>query len=70
MTTWWTDEAILAVARRVCTPEQYEVVEMISRGKSRREIAAALGIDRGSVRDRLAAGGRRIRAEIEKGRET
>jgi len=51
----------VAIARRVCTAAELQVVELTEQGMSQRQVAALLDLSRGAVRDRLERAMRKIR---------
>ncbi len=62
------DTDVLELARRVLTERQWQVWELDDRGFSQYQIAAALGIGRGTVRDHLQAATRRVAKAMRDGR--
>jgi DNA-binding NarL/FixJ family response regulator len=55
---------LMAIAREVLTAKQLAVWELDDRGFSQYQIATALDIGRGTVRDHLLAATRRIAKEL------
>ena len=60
---------IRAVALRVCTPDQIDVLKLYSEGHGYRVIGRTLGISKDTARGRLEAATKRIREEVERGKQ-
>jgi DNA-binding CsgD family transcriptional regulator len=56
------DKETLELARRVCTANEIEVLELKASGYGRRRMAVALGISEDSVRSRLTNAKRKLTA--------
>lgn len=55
-----------AVALRVCTPRQLQVLDLWRRGFGWKRIAGVLGLDTSTVRAHALAGRRRVVEELER----
>jgi predicted DNA binding protein len=60
------DKDTRELVERVLTPKQLEAVKLLNAGYGVRTIATALGLDKSTVKDRLAAAERKILKELDK----
>lgn len=70
--TWPADTPpeLRAIAERVLTTKQLDVVKLLAAGYSLRRIALLLGVSRSAVRERAEGAQRRMQAELDRMKES